>query len=246
MDSYQNVVQDRYNTAEKTIHTYDSMYSMINPIGFYGAQVQKKAYYDCFNYFRKRGMDITQAKILDVGCGKGFVTRFFAELTQNPSLIYGTDLSNFRIDEAKRLNSSIHYSVDDVVSPTLQVRDFDIISAIDVFMHLKTKEQIMQGLNGIHAQLSTEGYFIWYDAYAKDHFSKVENKDHEGFHPKQMKALAREAGFVLVYEKSLFKRILWKYHSLYLIKRLPKYLVRICEVFFPGTPGNMIYIFKKA
>lgn len=246
MKSYQEVVEERYNKAEKEAHIYNTMYSMINSIGFYGAEIQKRAFHDCFNFFRSQGMDISQAKILDIGCGKGFVTRFFAELTQNPSNIYGSDLSTYRIDEAKKLNSSINYYVDDLVEPQVSLSGYDVISAVDVFMHLPTKEEILIAMKHIHSGLTSEGYFLWYDAFAKDHFKTTEDQDHSGFHPSQMLGLAKEAGFVPVFRKSLFKRVLWKYHSLYLIQRLPKFLVKSCEYFFPGSPGNMLIIFKKA
>ena len=245
MKSYQDVVEERYNTAEQGAHIYSTIYSMINNVGFYGAEMQKRAYHACFNFFRSQGLDLSKAKILDIGCGKGFVTRFFAELTQNSSNIYGSDLSSFRIEEAKKINSSINYYVDDLVLPRVPLSGFDVISTIDVFMHLSKKEEILSALKNIHSGLTAEGYFLWYDAYAKDHFKTADHQDHSGFHPSQMIALAKEAGFVPVFRKSLFKRVFWKYHSVYLVQRLPKFLVKACEYFLPGTPGNVLIVFKK-
>ena len=245
MKSYTEVVKERYNGIEKNIHLYDNMYSMINPIGFYADKKLRNVFYVAFNYIKNNGVDITQLNILDVGCGKGLTTRFFCELTGKSQNIYGFDLSENRIQCAIKMNSSINYKIGDIVNPPSFSVMFDVITALDVFMHLNNKDEIILALSNINKKLKDDGYFIWYDAYATDHFNTTENQDHSGFHPKQMIELAKEAGFKKMFQMNVFKKIFWKYHSLYLIKKIPTNLINIIEKTLPGSPGNMMIIFKK-
>ena len=108
MKSYKDVVKDRYDN-EKYIHIYDNIYSLINPTGFYINYKMRYVLYKIFNKIRKSGIDITRSKILDIGCGDGIWTRFFAELKGTTKDIYGIDLSKNRIKKAKMLNPNIKY-----------------------------------------------------------------------------------------------------------------------------------------
>lgn len=245
MKSYKEVVKERYDGYEKDIHAYENIYSLINPIGFNADKKIRSVFYNAFNLFRNAGMDITKSSILDIGCGKGATTRFFSELTNSPQNIYGLDLSVHRIECAVKMNSIISYRIGDIVHlPAFPVM-FDIITAIDVFMHLKEKKEIIQALTNIKEKLNDNGYFIWYDAYSKNHFKTTQNQDHSGFHPKQMVDLAEEAGFEKVTQINLFKKIFWKYHSFYLINKFPVPFVNFLACILPGNPGNMMVIFRK-
>lgn len=245
MKSYKEVVEERYDGTEKEVHIYDNIYSLVNPIGFNADKKIRSAFFKAYNLIRKSGTDLSTATVLDIGCGKGSTTRFFAELTGNASTIYGVDLSNNRIEEAKRMNPAINYQLGDLVQPIPFQVKFDIITTLDVFMHLGDRNEILTGLENIKNQLKEQGYFIWYDAYSKDHFSAAKNADHCGFSPKQMDELARSAGFEKITQINLFKTILWKYHSLYLIKKFPVWFVNLVTFFLPGPPGNMLIIYKR-
>ena len=58
--------------------------------------------------------------------------------------------------------------------------------------------------------------------------------------------LAKEAGFKKNLEINLFKKIFGKYHSLYLIKRFPEFMINLLEAISFGSPGNMMMIFIKS
>jgi len=246
MKSYKEVISERYDGVEKDIHPYENIYSILNPIGFYADKKIRHAFYKAFTFIRNRGADITQLNILDIGCGKGATTRFFSELTGNPRSVFGMDLSENRIASAIKMNSQINYVVGDIIYPPSFPVKFDVITALDIFMHLSSKEELRSALNNVKQQLSGEGYFIWYDAYSSDHFKTTPTQDHSGFHPRQMDELAREAGFVKVFQLNIFKTLLWRYHSLYLIKRIPQSLVNSIEKLMPGSPGNMLMVFVKS
>lgn len=246
MKTYKEIIEERYDGVEKDIHVYDNIYSLINPIGYQGDKKLRSVFYTAFNYIRNNGMDISQSNILDIGCGKGTTTRYFSELTGSSDNIYGIDLSEHRIQYATKMNPNISYKIGDIVQSLSYPIMFDIIAALDVFMHLSDEQDILLALNNIKTQLNEHGYFIWYDAYSSDHYKTTQNQDHSGFHPKQMIELAQKAGFKKVFQKNIFKKIFWKFHSLYLINRMPVSLVNFMEHTFPGSPGNMMMIFVKS
>lgn len=245
MKHYSTVVAERYSGREVGTHVYEGRYSLINPIGFYGTAKNREAFYFVFNELRRRGVDLTQQKILDAGCGSGGWTRFFAELTGAPENIAGVDLSEHRIRIAKRMNAEIEYNVGDVTQMPFDERRWDIITAIDVFMHLDTEALIMRALRGIHESLKPLGYFIWYDLFARDHFDTKAEAESSGYNPKQMVELARAARFKYVFHRNVFKRIAGR-HTVYMAaKGYPFWMLDLAERIVPGAPGNMIYVFSK-
>jgi 2-polyprenyl-3-methyl-5-hydroxy-6-metoxy-1,4-benzoquinol methylase len=143
MKAYQEVVRERYEGREKSIHIYDNQYSLINPIGFYASTKIRETFYKIFNRLRKDGIGITLQKILDVGCGGGDWTRYFAELIGSTENIAGIDLSSHRIERAKKLNPGIRYYLGDIVNLSYS-KEFNIITAIDVFSHLNTEDEHAQ------------------------------------------------------------------------------------------------------
>lgn len=78
MRSYEEVVRERYDGRERNQHIYDNIYSIINPIGFNGHIGIEGAIYKIFRFLIDKDIDITSIKILDVGCGSGWITRAFA------------------------------------------------------------------------------------------------------------------------------------------------------------------------
>lgn len=247
MKAYEQVVKERYDGREVEIPLYENPYSLINPVGFYGSMRIREAFYNVFKGLRELGVDVSQEKILDVGCGKGDLTRYFADLFHNPERIYGLDLSAHRINQARTLNPRINYFVEDLVTfQTFKEEDFGLITATDVFMHLETEEQILRALKNIGGILKENGIFIWYDAVAKDHFVSENDAEFNGFHPKQMVEVCQRAGFNMLFSNQVFKNVMWKYHSAYLTQKFPMWLVSLAESILPGSPGNVIIAFQKA
>jgi SAM-dependent methyltransferase len=245
MKPYKQVVAERYDGYERHIHLYQNQYALLNPIGFTADRAIRKAFYKAFNHIRSQGVDLTSCHLLDIGCGKGYATRLFSEFTGNPKQITGIDLSETRVREAQILNPAINYLKGDLVElPTLP-QPSDIITVMDVFMHLATEEEINQAFHNIHNQLINKGFFIWYDAYAKDHFTSATNADHRGFNITQSIQLAHKAGFTLTYKSTLFKTFFNRYHSLYFSRYLPNWVISLLEALVPGKPGNFLLVFQK-
>lgn len=245
MKGYMDVVRNRYDGYEKDRGIYDNQYSLINPAGFYGAAGITKVFYCIMNKLRNMGIDIVSRRFLDVGCGAGFITRYYAELVQSTSNIWGIDLSSARIEQARKMNSNITYINGDIINMNLSDNSFDIVSAMDVFMHFNAESEIVRALNNIHSCLCANGIFIWYDACTKDHFLCKEEDDSSGYSRYQMENFCAKAGFQKMFALKLFKNILWRFNSVYLCNRLPMKFVSVVEKLLPGPPSNIAIVFKK-
>ena len=245
MKPYKEVIKDRYNN-KKNINIYDNIYSLINPVGFYLNQKIRYIFYKIFNIIRKNDIDITKSNILDIGCGDGTWTRFFAELKGTPSGIYGVDLSNNRIKEAKTLNPNIKYLLGNITNITIKDIKFDIITAIDVFSHLSTEEEILKSLNNIYNLLTKNGMFLWYDIHNRSHFKARYNCDAYGYNKNEIIKFCKKVGFKKIYYSKIFKKIFWKYHSAYIVnKNIHFWIISLLEKILPGSAGNLIFLFKK-
>ncbi len=249
MKSYKKVVNERYDKDSNESHIYNNQYSLINPVGLYGRMRLQKIFHIIFNRLRRLDVDISSLKILDIGCGGGYWTRNFAEITESPAGIEGMDLSPHRIHVATKMNPGINYFLGDIVdlNPSEQSK-FNFISAIDIFMFLNSEDEIKSALRNVNSLLVNKGVFVWYELYNKDHFSVVKNQEdagYKGYKPQQIEAFAKEAGFSKLFSISVFKNIFWKYHSMYLVKKFPFWMVSLLEKCCLGSPGNLCYVFEK-
>lgn len=245
MKNYKDVINMRYNREE--ISVYDNIYSALNPTGFYMKYKTEKVFCELFKKLNDLGSDFTEAKILDIGCGKGNFLRFVSELKQSSNMLYGVDLSEVRIAQAKSINPNIKYFIDDIVNMKDYNMDFDIITALDVFMHLNTEEQIVKALENVNINLKDNGIFIWYDGFWESHFEPLENADSCGFNPKEMEHYAKLAGFEKVFETSVFKYLYNQVENstAYMGSKHPIWYLELMEENSPGIPVNLIMVFKK-
>jgi SAM-dependent methyltransferase len=156
MQSYQDVVTNRYN-KENEIHPYNNIYSLFNPIGFYGDQALKKAINEIFVWLKANNFDVTSASFLDLGCGNGSLVRLFSEYKQSTENLVGIDYSSLRIQKAKELNPAIMFEEGDITNLRNFESKFDLISAFVVLTHLSTDEDLLAAFSQIKKNLKTDG-----------------------------------------------------------------------------------------
>ncbi|MBI5541112.1 MAG: class I SAM-dependent methyltransferase [Bacteroidia bacterium] len=242
MKNYQDVINERFDTE---IDNNNSIYSPIHPIGKY---VRKKMFGGLnvfFNEYKIKYGELSNKKLLDIGCGDGGMIEYFLTIGFFPDKIMGIDLSSNRINKAQKRNKDVQYTLADITTLNLNERKFNLITSFDLFSHLTTKEQIIKGLSNVYNHLEDDGLFLWYDIYSKDHFLPAKDADSWGFNKEQMIYLSIELGFEIVYYKTFFKNFFNRYHSIYQVKRLSPGIVNILEAILPGMPGNIMLVFKK-
>ncbi len=244
MQDYKQVVETRYNhTADA--HPYTNPYSIYNPIGYQADKALRKEIHSFMMWLKKNGVDIPTTSFLDIGCGGGYFTQIVSTYKNTTTDIVGIDYSQARIALAQTLNPAIQYTVGDLTALPPLLKKFDVISTFDVFMHLKEKKDIQKALNEIKKTLAHNGYFLWYDANATSHYISNKHDQSKGFSKKEMIELCAAAGFISVYQRSMFTFWFFKIHSLYLHKHLPAWLVAIIETMLPGPAGNYLLVFKQ-
>ncbi len=103
---------------------------------------------------QREKLRLGRARLLDVGCGTG---EFIQHLTGQPDLdLTGSEIYIKGLLLAKKRQPDVEFIQYDVTEGVLD-REFDIITAFDVFEHV---EQDVQGMRNVHHSLSRDGVFI--------------------------------------------------------------------------------------
>ena len=93
-----------------------------------------------------RMIDCDGLKILDAGCGEGFVTEHLYNCCKKPD-IYGVDLSPKAIEYAKKFqNSNINFSIGNVLQLDFEDKKFDAVCAFEVLEHIPEPEKVLKEL----------------------------------------------------------------------------------------------------
>lgn len=252
MRGYKKVVRERYDKQQfdgKSIK--NNLYSLINPVGFYGNWKTTQILKDFVNLlYENRGRKLDELKVCDCGCGCGGNTRFLAELFANPDQVYGVEYSKKSLQYCKDMNPLIHYEYADLTMPGAGLpftEIFDGITAFVVLMHFVREKEILSALENIYVSLKKGGYFLWYDAAAKSHKDgKLKDIDHWGFSKNEMDQYAKKVGFRLVYESGIYTKIPFvKLPTIYLAEKIKDIgMLELLEK-LPFKKNNLIRIYVK-
>jgi len=159
-------------------------------------------------------------KLLDVGCGQGF----FLACVEKYYDVYGIDISEYAIREAKQRTTQVKLSVGDVTDLDYKNDYFDIVTCFDLLEHLPDPELALQEFYRI---LKKDGIVIirvpntdsigarwkkeeWFGHRDKTHASLLSNEE--------WLSLLKESGFEIL---EVFHDGLWDTPY---FKRVPKVL----------------------
>ena len=106
-----------------------------------------KALYNIYKDFNDCISEKSKNKVvLDYGCGIGSITEKI--VNSNPSRLFGIDISEVSIDKAvensKRLNLQIDYSVDNCEKTKFKAETFDLIFGSGILHHLNLKKSVSE------------------------------------------------------------------------------------------------------
>lgn len=242
MKDYKIVVNERFD-EEKDMSS--SIYAPNHPIGKYSREVLFSGLHKFLVEYSFHLKNLSEIKLLDVGCGSGGMIEYFVSKGFLPANCYGVDLSASRISAAQQLLPNVNFICGDALNQQFTSFQFDFITSFDLYSHITREDQIIEGLKNVNKSLAKNGVFLWYDIYSKDHFNAPQNVDSWGFNKQQMIQLAQNAGFEVISTYSFFKKFFGRYHSIYQAHRIPATLLKILEKVLPGTPGNLMLVLKK-
>ena len=119
-----------------------------------------KALYNIYKDFNDCISEKSKNKVvLDYGCGIGSITEKI--VNSNPSRLFGIDISevsiNKAIENSKRLNLQINYSVDNCEKTRFKAETFDLVFGTGILHHLSLDKSI----NEINRILKNKGEIVF-------------------------------------------------------------------------------------
>ena len=170
-----------------------------------------KALYNIYKDFNDCISEKSKNKVvLDYGCGIGSITEKI--VNSNPSRLFGIDISevsiNKAIENSKRLNLQINYSVDNCEKTRFKAETFDLVFGTGILHHLSLDKSI----NEINRILKNKGEMVFLEPLGTNPLINLYRKltpksrsDDE--HP----FLKKDFDFI----SSLFKQVTVKYYGFF-------------------------------
>jgi ubiquinone/menaquinone biosynthesis C-methylase UbiE len=158
-------------------------WSIFNPSALFIFQQREKAILQALARYNMN--DLSDKKILDVGCGTGGVLRDIIKYGASPGNSSGIDLLPDRIDRAKHVSPNIDFKCGSAEELPWDNEFFDIILSFTVFSSILDWRMRQRVASEILRVLKPDGIIIWYDYY----MSNPRNPDVRGVKKKEIKQL---------------------------------------------------------
>lgn len=171
-------IKKAYAKREKSGKT--KLYSLLNKSALYLYHQREKAILETL---ASQGIEnLSDKKILDVGCGVGGVLRDFVKYGTDPSNCFGIDLLPDRIEKAKKLSPNMHFICGNAEKLPYGDKEFDLILTFTVFSSILDNTMKQNIAKEMLRVLKPEGIILWYD-YFRDN---PKNPDVRGVKKKEI------------------------------------------------------------
>jgi 2-polyprenyl-6-hydroxyphenyl methylase/3-demethylubiquinone-9 3-methyltransferase len=139
-------------------HYGDRWYTAYDdPIALLRAESKVKAPW-IIDQIKSHFADTKPIKILDVGCGAGFLSN---ELAKQGFTVTGVDLSGDSLKVAQKYDQtkSVHYQVADAYQLPFLAESYDVVTAMDFLEHVDQPQKVIQEFSRL---LKPNGLFIFH------------------------------------------------------------------------------------
>jgi ubiquinone/menaquinone biosynthesis C-methylase UbiE len=139
--------------------------------------------------FNQAGLELDGLNILDVGCGKGNLLRFFLALSADPRKLHGIDLIQSRIETAiQQSPATFEFRLGDAQSLPYPDQSMDLVCFFTVFSSIfesGTRQNVARQATRV---MKSGGMMLWYD------MRRSQTATTRGLEMDEIKALFPELG----------------------------------------------------
>jgi ubiquinone/menaquinone biosynthesis C-methylase UbiE len=157
-------IKNVYKKRKETIPS--ERYSLFNIANLF--MVQRRDW-EMINILKKVGItSLGDKRILDVGCGGGGELINLIRYGARPENLFGIDLLEDRIMEARSLHPCINFSLGDASILPYSDKYFDIVMQFTVFTSILDKDMKKKIAEEMLRVLKPDGIILWYDYYVNN------------------------------------------------------------------------------
>ena len=162
MDNIKNTIKEKYEKSKKYQASFDdpfSRYSLRNSFGFYFEYRKFRETIKLLNYAK---LTLTNKKILDIGCHRGFQLGNLAFLKGSSSNLYGIDFIPDFIQQAKRINPKINFKIMNFYDLRFKDSYFDLITLYYVINCIPVSDRV-EIINNLSKKVKKNGYILVFE-----------------------------------------------------------------------------------
>jgi len=173
-------IKERYERRKKIPKDF---YSVFKPGNLFIIQEREKKVLELLNKYKMSYLK--DKKILDVGCGRGGWLRDFIHWGARPENLYGVDLIEDFIGDAKEINPKINFICGDAERLNFSDKSFDIVLQSTCFTSIFDPQMKKNIAKEMLRVLKDNGIILWYDFK----YNNPKNPDVRGIKKREIKSL---------------------------------------------------------
>lgn len=174
-------IKERYERRKKM--PKKSLYSYFNRGNLFMIHERQRKIIRLLDKYSRN--DLSDAKILDVGCGNGSLLREFISWGAKPENLLGIDLLEERVDEGRKISPNLNISSGNAEKLDYPEKSFDIVTQFVCFTSILDSEMKRKIANEMLRVLKDNGIILWYDFK----YNNPKNPDVKGIKKEEIEVL---------------------------------------------------------